>query len=277
MMDVKKAYTYCEKVIAANSKSFYKTFSLLPKEKRKAVWAVYTFCRTVDDIVDEGSNPEAELEAFKKEFQAFLQGDFDWENPMWIALADVFDRFQMEAADFYSLIAGQEMDLSICRYGSIDELLNYSYHVASSVGLMLLPILAPGKKTELKEGAISLGYAMQITNILRDIGEDLKLGRIYLPLDIMRKYDFGEEELHEGAVSPEFIAVWEELAKLAETHYQVAFETINEYPVNARVPVKGAGLVYREILTTIRSKQYNVFKEKHFVPDESKQAILACL
>lgn len=276
-MDIKEAYLYCEEVISTNSKSFYRTFSLLPKAKKKAVWAVYTFCRTVDDIVDEGNNPEAELANFKQEFHNFLQGDFDWENPMWVALADVFEKYDMEVETFHGLITGQEMDLTVKRYQTVEELLNYSYHVASTVGLMLLPILAPGKTQELREGAIALGHGMQITNILRDIGDDLKIGRIYLPAEVMQKNGFKEEELHKGQVSPQFIAMWEELAELAEHYYKSAFETIHEYPRDARIPVKGAGLVYREILSTIRAKQYNVFNEKHFVPDESKQAILACL
>lgn len=277
MMDLKQAYLYCEEVIAANSKSFYRTFSLLPKAKKKAVWAVYTFCRTADDIVDEGSNPAVELENFKQEFHQFLQGNFDRENPMWIALADVFGHYQMDPEMFHGLIKGQEMDLSVKRYRTVEELLNYSYHVASTVGLMLLPILAPGKTPKLREGAIALGHAMQITNILRDIGEDLRIGRVYLPAEVMQKNGFKEEELYSGNVSPQFVAAWEEMAELAEHYYRFAFETIHEYPMDARIPVKGAGLVYREILFTIRAKNHNVFNEKHFVPDESKKAILSCL
>lgn len=277
MMNVQDAYTSCEKVIARHSKSFYKAFSLLPKEKRKAVWAIYAFCRTVDDIVDEGSNSKEELEQFKRDFQEFLTGIYDSGNSMWVALADVFENYEMDIEAFSGLITGQEMDLTINRYQTMDELLNYSYYVASTVGLMLLPVLAPGKTGILKEAAISLGYAMQITNILRDIGEDLEMGRIYLPEEIMEKYELHEDELRAGIVSPQFIAVWEELAEKAEFHYKKSFETINEYPISSRVPVKGAALVYREILVTIRSKEYNVFREKHYVPDKSKQAILACL
>ncbi|MGM0896355.1 MAG: phytoene/squalene synthase family protein [Bacillota bacterium] len=276
-MELKQAYSYCERVIADNSKSFYKAFSLLPKEKRKAVWAVYAFCRKVDDIVDEGSHPEPELQAFKKEFDEFLAGSVRWDDPMWLALEDVFESYDMDASAFYGLIKGQEMDLTIKRYRTLDELLDYSYHVASTVGLMLLPILAPGRTALLKDGAISLGYAMQITNILRDIGEDLSRGRIYLPQDIMRKYGLAEEQLGSGKVSESFIQVWEELARTAESHYDYAFETMDDYPLSSRVPVKGAALVYREILATIRSKEYTVFHEKHYVTEDSKQSILACL
>lgn len=276
-MDLREAYNRCEEIIAANSKSFYKAFALLPKEKRKAVWAVYAFCRTVDDIVDEGENPVVELERFKQTFQQFLAGSFDVENPMWVALHDVFTKFDMDEDAFNCLITGQEMDLVFSRYETLDELLVYCYHVASCVGLMLLPVLAPGKEAALKEGAVSLGYAMQITNILRDIGHDLKIGRIYLPDAVMRKHGLTEAHLLQNAVNEPFVAVWEELAEEAEKYYRQAFETIQEYPLQSRVAVKAAGLVYREILFAIREKEYNVFREKHYVSEKSKQAILACL
>lgn len=277
MIEIREAYDRCEEIIAANSKSFYKAFSLLPKEKRKAVWAVYAFCRTVDDIVDEGNTPVLELEGFKRSFQQFLAGLYDRDNAMWVALADVFANFQMDEKAFHCLIKGQEMDLVINRYETLDGLLDYCYHVASSVGLMLLPILAPGKMGVLQEGAVSLGYAMQITNILRDIGQDLQIGRVYLPKEIMRKHGLAEADLLQGHVNASFVAVWEELAAEAERYYQHSFETIQEYPLQSRLAVKGAGLVYREILATIRNKEYNVFREKHYVTEKSKQAILACL
>lgn len=276
-MELSKAYRFCEEIIAANSKSFYKSFSMLPKENRKAVWAIYAFCRTVDDIVDEGADPVRGLTLFKQEFNDFLAGNFDVENPMWLALSDVFKNYDMDDEAYASMIAGQEMDLLMKRYKTVDDVLDYSYHVASSVGLMLLPVLAPGKTEILKEGAIALGYAMQITNILRDIDEDLGLGRIYLPSELMVKHKLEEADLHRKTVTPAFVSVWEEMAHEAEYYYEKAFETINEYPVSSRIPVKGAGLVYREILTTIRKKDYNVFGQKHFVTDQSKQQILACL
>lgn len=276
-MNVKQAYEACEKVIAENSRSFYKTFSLLPSDKRKAVWAVYTFCRTVDDIVDEGPNPHQELPRFKQEFESFLTGDFDRENPMWVALNDVFSRYDMDEQAFFQQLKGQEMDLVKTRYETMDELLQYCFHVASTVGLMLLPILAPGKKEALTDSAIALGYGMQLTNILRDIGQDFRLGRVYLPAELMRKHGVTEESLCRKVVDDSFVAMWEELAGLAEGYYSASFKTINLYPLTSRVPVEGAGLVYREILSAIRSKNYEVFERKHFVPDTSKQAILSAL
>ncbi|MCA1054980.1 phytoene/squalene synthase family protein [Rossellomorea aquimaris] len=274
MYSVSEAYKQCENVISHHSKTFYKAFSLLPKHERNAVWAVYSFCRKVDDIVDEGNNPEAELAEFKAEFELFLEGRFDHTNPSWIALHDVFNRYEMDTEAFHGLIKGQEMDLTINRYETLEELLDYSYHVASTVGLMLLPILAPGKTGVLREGAISLGLAMQLTNILRDISEDLERNRIYLPRQLMERHGVTEATLSAGIVDASFVELWEEIAGHAESHYRESFKTMNEYPLSSRIPVKSAAYLYREILPTIRSKKHRVFGQKHYVDDAAKKEIL---
>ncbi|MGG3924463.1 phytoene/squalene synthase family protein [Metabacillus fastidiosus] len=274
MYSTEEAYKYCEKVIKHHSKTFYKAFSILSKDERKAVWAVYTFCRTVDDIVDEGRNPEKELAEFKKAFEKFLQHEYDEADPMWVALHDVFVKYRMDEEAFRSLVKGQEMDLTINRYDTTEQLLDYCYHVASTVGLMLLPILAPGKEEMLRDGAVSLGIAMQLTNILRDIGEDLERNRIYLPKDMMKHYGLKKEALWLGKIDSSFIDVWEHLAEVAEQFYNEAFQSMNEYPIYSRIPVKRAAYLYREILPVIRSKRYKVFKEKHFVTEKQKRLIL---
>ncbi|TDL80705.1 phytoene/squalene synthase family protein [Peribacillus frigoritolerans] len=275
MVDLNLAYKQCEEVIQHHSKTFYKAFSLLPSKKRKAVWAVYAFCRIVDDIVDEGKKPKEELREFQEEFEGFLKGSFSHENFMWVALHDTFKQYEMDIQAFRDMIKGQGMDLVKIRYHSMDEVLDYSYHVASTVGLMLLPILAPRKIAVLREGAIALGLGMQLTNILRDIGEDLGRDRIYLPKDIMQKHHLTEMDLQKQTVTPEFISVWEHLAAEAEKQYDTAMLTMNEYPIHARAPVKAAGHFYRAILNKIRLNDYDVFGERNFVSNEEKHAILS--
>ncbi|MBO9128689.1 phytoene/squalene synthase family protein [Bacillus sp. 165] len=277
MISLEKAYYKCEDIIKKNSQTFYQAFSLLPREKRNAVWAVYAFCRRVDDIVDEGDNVIEELEQFHREFVAFLEGKADREDFLWIALQDVFSKFELETKPFYELIEGQRMDVVKYTYSTYEELLHYSYHVASTVGLILLPILAPAKVEHLKQGAISLGLAMQITNILRDIGEDLERGRTYLPAQLMKAYGYTVEHLCTGTVNDSFLSLWEHLAKEAENLYNEAFKTIHLYPLTSRIPVEGAARLYRAILDEIRRNQYRVFGRKYFVPDEQKQAILSML
>ncbi|KMJ57855.1 phytoene synthase [Bacillus sp. LL01] len=275
MNDLMKAYHHCESIIKEHSKTFYKAFMLLPKEKKRAVWAVYAFCRQVDDIVDEGANPKKELFAFKQSFSIFLEGELPSADPMWLALQDVFGKYEMDVPAFHDMIAGQEMDLYKKLYYTEKEVLHYSYHVASTVGLMLLPILAPKTKGALRQDAIALGQAMQITNILRDIGEDLERERIYIPIGKLEAAGYSMDELKRHVVNNKFISVWEEMAFEAEKLYEQAMVSIDLYPLHSRTPVKGAAYLYRAILGSIRRKGYSVFKRKHFVSSEEKHEIIS--
>ena len=258
-------------------KDFFKSFCLLPKKQKKAVWAIYAFCRRADDIVDEGKNPKIELEEFAREFDLFIEGQLESDHPAWLALSDVFANFEVDPQPFYDMIKGQRMDLYPEPLQNKKDLLNYCYHVASSVGLMLLPVIAPGKENCLREGAVSLGYAMQITNILRDIGEDLDKGRVYLPLEVMDKYAYSHRDLQSNKINAAFIDLWEDLASDAEAYYQHALDSIPHYPLYSRTPVEGAARMYRAILNTARKNHYQVFEHRNFVSDEDKKQIIAYL
>ncbi|WP_406687423.1 phytoene/squalene synthase family protein [Rossellomorea vietnamensis] len=277
MNKILEAYDHCENIIKVHSKTFYRAFSLLPKDQKKAVWAVYAFCRKVDDIVDEGTNPSEELRRFEMEFETYLTGFYPPDEPMWVALDDVFKRFNMDVQAFRDMIKGQRMDLGERVYVKMDDVIDYSYHVASTVGLMLLPILAPGKEQSLREDGIYLGYAMQLTNILRDIGEDLERGRLYIPQDLLVKYEYTVSDLKEHRINDAFQSIWEEMARLAEDYYEKAFRTMNLYPVYSRTPVKGAALLYRAILNEVRTNHYNVFSKKHYVSKDAKEKIISSI
>jgi 15-cis-phytoene synthase len=272
MKRLDEAYHYCYEVMNANSKTFVKAFSFLPEQKRMAVWAVYTFCRHVDDIVDEEKSLE-KLNQFKREFDLFLKGEFSTKNKLWLALHDVFTRFPMDREPFYLMIEGQGLDFQKNRYNSLAEVEYYSYRVASSVGLMLLPILAPEPTERLKEGAIKLGIAMQITNILRDIGEDLDRDRIYIPADLLQKYNYGNEDLTANIVDDRFTRLVEDLATYAESLYEEALESTNDYPLYSRLPVQAANYSYRAILNEIRKNNYNVFTKRAVVSSSEKANI----
>ncbi|WP_198507821.1 phytoene/squalene synthase family protein [Bacillus sp. FJAT-45037] len=274
MSRLKAAYRDCYDIIHQHSQTFTKAFSTLPESKRNAVWAVYAFCRKVDDIVDEGSNPTEELKQFEQNFDRFLRGDLPLTDSKWVALDDVFTKFDMDEIAFYDMIRGQRMDLTKVRYETLEELEEYSYHVASTVGLMLLPVLAPNNHESLRPGGIALGLAMQITNILRDIQEDLEKDRIYLPKSVMEKHSYTEEDLRHGNVNESFIAMWEELAHRAEDLYTQALNSMDGYPLDSRLQVKGSAVLYRAILKSVRKNDYNVFKTRHYVTAEEKQEIL---
>ncbi|RIW38959.1 phytoene/squalene synthase family protein [Bacillus salacetis] len=274
---MREAYQACEDIIKKHSKTFYKAFSFLPEENRNAVWAIYAFCRRVDDIVDESDNPEAELETFKKEFSRFASGEHMSDSPYWTALHDVFQRYEMEFAPFEDMIKGQEMDLSGRTYHSIHEFESYCYHVAGTVGLMLLPVLAPGKEQALRNGAIALGIAMQYTNVLRDIGEDMDRDRVYLPEEILAEHGYSKALLKGNVLNGSFISMWESLAERAEAHYREAMETMFHYPSYSQVPVHSAAVFYRGILDSVRANGHNVFSERAYVSEKQKEKMLAGL
>ncbi|RXI97768.1 squalene/phytoene synthase family protein [Anaerobacillus alkaliphilus] len=276
MSKLHEAYQYCYEVMNANSKTFVKAFSFLPEQQRKAVWAVYTFCREVDDIVDELHSLE-KLQQFKCEFDQFIQGNFSPKNKLWVALNDVFTSFTMDPEPFYYMIEGQKMDFEKVRYRTLAELEHYSFRVASSVGLMLLPILAPNPTPRLTEGAIKLGIAMQITNILRDVGEDLNRNRVYLPGEYLHKYNLREEDLLAHTVDVRFTGLVEDLAIYAERLYDEALESTYDYPLSARLPVQAANYSYRAILTEIRKNNYNVFTKRAVVSATEKMNIFTML
>ncbi|WP_285803862.1 phytoene/squalene synthase family protein [Alkalicoccobacillus plakortidis] len=277
MKTLEDAYQDCHKIINRHSKTFSKAFSLLPAAKRKAVWAIYAFCRSVDDIVDEGANPHEELAEFEKQFELFLNQELPLEQSMWLALDDVFKKFDVNKQAFTDMIKGQQMDLVKNRYYTMEEVEEYSYYVAGTVGLMLLPVLAPNNHKQLEAGGKSLGTAMQITNILRDIGEDIQRGRIYLPSDLMDLFGVTEEQIKASEVTDSFIELWEHMATRAEDLYKLALESIEYYPIDARMPVKGAAYMYRAILNSVRRNQYQVFTTRSFITQEEKQNILSQL
>jgi phytoene synthase len=272
------AYRQCERITRKNSASFYKAFSQLKdKHQRQAVFAVYAFCRHVDDVIDEQHNLKALMKT-KNHLDDFIQG----HAPMhyrWIALKDTALRFYHEDYDykpFYQMIEGQEFDANPIRISTIDQLLIYCDLVASSVGHMLLPILAPNQQNT-EYFATALGRAFQITNILRDIGEDYRNNRIYLPSSLLEKYKYSEALLAKQTINSEFIALVDELASLAESYYQQAYKMLSLFKDDVRFSLEASLRIYRAILSVIKTSGYQVMNKKQFVSDQEKKAILKAL
>lgn len=272
---IQNAYIKCEEVIQSGSKTFYKAFSLLPKADRQAVYAIYTFCRFLDDTVDESDTPKESLMVFLNEFKRFRNGEV-LNKPLWIALADVFERYEMDETPFLELAEGMRWDIEKNRYQTLEETEQYSYYVASTVGLMLLPILAP-QQPDLRKSAIDLGIAMQLTNILRDVGEDAKRGRIYLPHSWMETYGVTAESLLAGCPSGDFIGLWEEVALRAEHLYDAAIPSFDRYPRESRRALKAAAFLYRGILDAARDNHYDVFTKRAYVSRWQKMKLLATI
>ena len=269
-------YFLTEQIIKKNSASFYAAFSKIKdKHRRRGIFSIYAFCRHVDDLIDEKKDIN-QLHAYKSQLDDFVKGQ-PVQGFRWRTLRDTAKRFypvDFDYQPYYEMIEGQEFDSHPVRIETLDQLLHYCDLVAGSVGNMLLPILAPHPTIDLTPFAISLGRAFQLTNILRDIGEDYRRDRVYLPKSVMDSHHYSLSDLHQSIINDSFIAMWETLATSAEQYYQQAIPMLVDFPEDSRWPLKGALLVYRAILNVIRKQHYTVMKKKHFVPDEDKIAIL---
>jgi 15-cis-phytoene synthase len=262
-MKLSQAYNICEKIIQKHSKSFYMAFKDLPMHKRQGVFAVYGFCREVDDAIDE-LHDEARLHEYASALDHLET--MDESSPILWALSDTIKRFSIPLSPFKDMILGQEMDVQFEGIKDEEALLKYSYHVASSVGLMLLPMLATQHHQRINQSAIELGYAMQITNILRDIGEDYhEKGRIYLPQNLLNEDVI--KAIKDKKVNDAFIEVWEHLASMAHAYYDHAIEDLRYYDKDALVAITQAIVYYRGILNAIRDQNYDCLNSRARVKD----------
>ncbi len=261
-------YGHCKTIIKRHSKSFYYAFSTLPKEKANAVYAIYAFCRKADNSVDENNTAAKQISGLNQltdELELFAKNE-ELDLPIWRALRDVFNRYDMDIQPFFDQLKGQRMDIDFISPATYSELEEYSSYVAGSVGKMLLPIIASGTDHDLSRSAVNLGIAMQITNILRDIGEDyISKNRIYIPLSKMDKFGYTERELSEGLITDDFIELWESLAKKAEVLYEDFIISSSEFDEDSKFAVVTSARVYRGILNSVRKNDYDCFRKKNYV------------
>jgi phytoene synthase len=269
-------YFLTEQIIKKNSASFYAAFSKIKdKHRRRGIFSVYAFCRYVDDLIDEKKDLN-QLLAYKSKLDDFVKGR-SLGGFRWRTLKDTAKRFYPDNYDYqpyYQMIEGQEFDSHPVRMETLDQLLHYCDLVAGSVGKMLLPLLAPKATVNLQPFAIALGRAFQLTNILRDIGEDYRRDRVYIPKSLLTAHHYSLSDLNQSTINSSFISLWEEIATLAEKYYQEALPMLIHFPEDSRWPLKGALLVYRAILAVVRKKKYTVMKIKHYVPDDEKMTII---
>lgn len=258
---LEKAYEVCGRIAAQHSKSFYMASALLPEEKRSAVRALYAFCRTVDDIVDEGSvfGRDVELDYWRGLAQGVLHPRAD--DLVGQAWVDTRNRYHIPAHYALQLIDGVSRDLGLVRYNSFDDLTTYCYGVASTVGLMSMYIV--GFKTiEAVPYAIKLGVALQMTNILRDVGEDFRNGRIYLPQDELNAYGISEADLGAGVVDSKWREFMKSQVTRARQLYAEASEGIKFLERDGRLSIGTAADFYQGILNVIESNDYDVFAQR---------------
>ena len=239
-------------------------FILLPQEKRDAMSALYAFCRAVDDVADEDSVPtekrRAELAAWREDIRRAC----DNKNPQFILnqeFAPVIKKFKLPFALLDELIQGCEMDLEKLRYENFAELELYCHRVASVVGLLSIEIFGHQSPVS-RDYAEHLGQALQLTNILRDVKNDAARGRIYLPLDELKKFGVSEQEILDGKFSDRYEALARSVGQRARAFYQRARQTLPPEDRRAMVSAELMGSVYWQLLLKLERGNFNVFAAK---------------
>ena len=266
------AYGHCREITRIASKTFYLASLFLASEKRRAVWAVYAFCRTADDLVDRAA-PAAErlagLDALEAKLLAAARGRAD--DPIFVAYADAANRFGIPLAPALALLRGARMDVTIRRYATYAELCEYCYLVASTVGLLVSPILGYASVEALEYG-VMLGRAMQLTNILRDVGEDASMGRVYLPAEDLTRFGYAEDRVFAQVVDENFVALMRFQIERVRALYAAAEPGVTMLSAESRYTVRLALSLYRRILDSIELNGYDVFRRRAYVPLRSKIA-----
>jgi len=256
------AYDYCESVTAVNSRSFHLASALLPASKRRAVRALYAFCRVTDDIVDRGDDAcEEQLLQWRRHVLTSTPPRHDLVAVAW---TDARLRFAVPVRYAEQLIDGVKRDLVQNRYQSFEDLAAYCYGVASTVGLMSMHIIGY-RGQEAIPYAIKLGVALQLTNILRDVAEDWQMGRLYLPAEDLAHFGLTEADIAAGEVTPAWRAFMRQQIARNRLLYAEAMPGIQFLNPNGRFAIAAAAELYQGILTDIEANDYDVFRRRSFV------------
>ena len=253
--------------------NFYYSFLFLPKPKRDAINLVYAWCRATDDIVDSNNSivtKESKLITWANEFEKGLFGNSSYQ--IINKLGEIILKFNIPVEHFRNLIDGMKMDLTKNRYETFEELLDYCYKVASTVGLISAEIFSYKNKTTL-EYAKNLGFALQLTNILRDVKSDILKDRIYLPLEDLKKFNICEEEIKENVFSQNFKNLMIFEANRTEDYFKNALKNIKSEDKIFFVAAEIMRKTYLEILYLIKKNDYDVFKNKNKLTTSKKISI----
>ena len=277
--DLDAAFEACRRETAEWAKTFYLGTLLLPYEKRRAIWAIYVWCRRTDELMD---SPEAQarsveeladrLNRWELKTRDLFKGQV--EDELDAVMVDTLERFPQSIQPYLDMIEGQRMDLTWTRYPRFDDLRLYCYRVAGTVGLMTQGVMgldqayssAPwSDRPDTSDAAVALGIANQLTNILRDVGEDRGRGRIYLPLEDLEHFGYSEDDLMAGRINQ----AWKDLMAFQLSRARAWFDRseagVRWLSRDARWPVWTSLRLYRGILDVIERHDYDVFNKRAYV------------
>ncbi len=280
---LRNAYAQCRAITRHHAKTFYMATRFLPNHKQRGIFAIYSLCRYVDDLVDEAEDLlekeelteddiQIKLTNWKKKLQDTYDGRLH-DNDILIAFSDVLKRYHIPIEMPFELMEGVCMDLFKDRYETFEELYDYSFKVASIVGLMTSQVFGY-KSQEALSYAVDLGIAMQLTNILRDVGEDLQRDRIYLPQEDLRRFNVTERDLFNHSRNENVIDLLSFQIDRTRRYYNRSDKGIGLLSRDSRLPVYLARQNYSRILDKIEENGYNVFEKRAYLTAAEKLSIL---
>lgn len=256
----------CQSIARTHGRSFFLASRLLGSERRRSILAAYAYCRMADDIVDESNGDQervaVQLDAWEREIERPI-------HPVAVAFAHARMRYDIPERPVRELFDGMRADLSISRYRSWPQLRVYCHQVAGTVGLIVAPILGCCDSAALPRAA-ELGIAMQLTNILRDVKEDAELGRVYLPLDELERFDVDPDALHAGEPGRRFPELMKFQIARARALYASALTGVPSLSPSGQLTTLAAARLYSGILDQIEANRYDVFSARAVVPRNRK-------
>ncbi len=268
------SYRSAEAVTRKRAGNFYYSFVVLPPEKRRAFCAVYAFMRHCDDISDGPANIEtkrAMLQNWRTQLDAAFSDNLR-SNSILLAFRDTVNTFSIPAKYFHWIIDGAEMDLDIFRYETFEDLYKYCFNVASAVGLICLHLFGYDEEIA-KKYAEQCGIAFQLTNILRDVKEDADMGRIYLPMEDLRKFNYDPEELQRGVFDERFRNLMKLETDRAREYYAQARHLLPLVENRSKPALWAMMEIYERILDRIVQRQFDVFRNSIHLANIEKVSI----
>jgi phytoene synthase len=259
---LRRSYTYCEQLARREAGNFYHAFRVLPTRQRRAMCALYAFLRVADDLSDGPGEPSAKrlsLADWRRGLEQSLQGEY--LHPLHAAFHDTVRTYHIPREYLEAVLDGVEMDLAPVSYATFDDLRLYCYRVASAVGLACIHIWGFTQERA-KVYAEHAGLAFQLTNILRDLGEDAARGRVYLPRDELAQFDYDEERLRGGVRDERFRALMRFQVERARHYYDAAGPLVPLLLPAGRAVFLVMSRTYRGLLDAIERRDYDVFSSR---------------
>ncbi len=267
---IEEAYRHCQALTREQARNFYFAFLPLPRERRRAIYAVYAFSRASDDYADEPIERARKLDLLEGH-RRLLHEAFEGRpsGPVFTALADAAQRFRIPRDYFDGIIDGVLMDLTVTRYETFEDLRWYCYQVASVVGLICIEIFGYSDP-KAKEHAEALGIAMQLVNIMRDVREDAERDRVYLPQAELRRFGYSEADLVRGVVNDSFIELMRFQGARARRYFAEGAKLLPLVPRRSRVCPAILRALYSRLLDRMEARGYHIFEGRVSLPTREK-------